>query len=1330
MTASSPPLIDSAINHVAFKLLNSDNRQIGMATVISSEVALTAAHLVEDHQEYFLEPILPPDYYNRLDTLFASVIVKDREMGFAALSFDSSVTDFPPNIMVPEEPPGPGVNWHSAYSRALDEEVVSLSGRIEGVTVVGERSLLKLVWPGSGKFDFESESDGAPVMVGPLIVGVMLKSEGKGELGLTAIPTSEMMKSPAWNVVEAAMQAPAAATEPERSIQQFRVTEKNLNLRQGPGTDAPVIDILFANHVVEKQEESADKKWFRVRTKKDGAAIEGWVAARDLDPTAWQVTTSSPQSTTPFDSIAFIKRLSGSSSNAMAHAVGMRVAQRQSEIHMEHLIGGLFQKERGPTCLEFLRVGLEQDQLAELIKAEVGTALPPPGSYHPILITDEPLSLSAHVKEALVAATALANLTGSESIRSRHLIRGALSITDCKLIQALLRRGVDPERILLVDEPDPSKQPTARRSTQAGIKSDDPEGDDLLDIKHEVEALCTVLASRDVTPPISLGLFGDWGSGKSFFMKKMEARFKQLQEIARQEDSAYCSNIVQLWFNAWHYMDTNLWASLATEIFDELAQELARQDAIAAGKDPDYERAQLVAKRADANQELAKANQEKRDADAKLRANQQQLQSIRSGETEVEMDPQAVLREGYRFAVQQPEVRQTIEAAEGKLNARVAEAARTLNIAPADSAKAQLLELQGLWGYLRAIGLAMRNTNKTRLVLMLAAFVVVSVAVIWLLPMIQSLNWVQAAWVRATGLLLALLAAIAPFVPVARRAIQILHDAIKANQEAIEKARLETEKKLQSRHQQLQQTADEAQQKLQDATATAQQLAEQLDNLRSDRKMSNFIRQRQQSSDYTKYLGVIARARNDFEQLSTLLAKENDPSAQRRRAKKRAAAAANLAAQETKTPESEEDLLPPIDRIILYIDDLDRCPEDKVVDVLQAVHLLLAFPLFVVVVGVDPRWLLHSLRQHSKAFQDQIEDGDSTEEERTHWRSTPLNYLEKIFQIPFTLRPMGEAGFGKMIETLIKPPLTDGREEEPEELPDAAPAPVPAEGAKPEAPAAGSRPVPDTTAESQSQSQSQSEPQPRVTDVSAEPPAAVIAPAADASWTTKFFGFLKRTFGNASTPADAADSASQKTVGSELAAVERAAAEQAATQEQSKQTASESSTVQQPQTANTQTVIQIEAEKIEPRPDHLLIHPWEQNFMKQLHELIPSPRATKRFINIYRLIRASVDLDDKIRLEDFTGAEGEGKYRPVLLLLGILTGYPDQATEILRELLENEHKETWWEFVDSFQGARKKAWRRLHQTERTRRWAIQRRLQRPRRLQRRPPQFPSPRLMF
>ena len=163
-------------------------------------------------------------------------------------------------------------------------------------------------------------------------------------------------------------------------------------------------------------------------------------------------------------------------------------------------------------------------------------------------------------------------------------------------------------------------------------------------------------------------------------------------------------------------MDTNLWASLATEIFNKLAQELARQDALAVSiKDPDYARAQLVSQQAKATEDVIQAEQEKREADAKVRASEQQLARVQSGDTEVSMSPQDVLRAGYRFAVQQPEVRQQVENAEQVLNQKVEEAAKTLKIDQrVESVKDELLELQGIFGYLRAIAIALSSQRLCR----------------------------------------------------------------------------------------------------------------------------------------------------------------------------------------------------------------------------------------------------------------------------------------------------------------------------------------------------------------------------------------------------------------------------------------------------------------------------------------------------------------------------------------------------------------------------------------------------------------------------------------
>jgi hypothetical protein len=110
---------------------------------------------------------------------------------------------------------------------------------------------------------------------------------------------------------------------------------------------------------------------------------------------------------------------------------------------------------------------------------------------------------------------------------------------------------------------------------------------------------------------------------------------------------------------------------------------------------------------------------------------------------------------------------------------------------------------------------------------------------------------------------------------------------------------------------------------------------------------------------------------------------------------------------------------PPLERVILYVDDLDRCPPRTVVDVLAAVNLLLSFPLFVVVVAVDPVWLERSIVQHRREL---LGDG---EHDSGHG---PLDYLDKIFQVPFALRPMGATG-DALIDALLPPPVpeADGR---------------------------------------------------------------------------------------------------------------------------------------------------------------------------------------------------------------------------------------------------------------------------------------------------------------
>ncbi|MCP5105569.1 MAG: hypothetical protein GY950_19440, partial [bacterium] len=83
--------------------------------------------------------------------------------------------------------------------------------------------------------------------------------------------------------------------------------------------------------------------------------------------------------------------------------------------------------------------------------------------------------------------------------------------------------------------------------------------------------------SKRKTPALSLGLFGNWGVGKSYFMKLLRDNIGKIieNESADDKTSPYVQRVAQIEFNAWHYLDADLWANLAIRIFDGLAKEIA-----------------------------------------------------------------------------------------------------------------------------------------------------------------------------------------------------------------------------------------------------------------------------------------------------------------------------------------------------------------------------------------------------------------------------------------------------------------------------------------------------------------------------------------------------------------------------------------------------------------------------------------------------------------------------------------------------------------------------------------------------------------------------------
>ncbi|CAM9523890.1 unnamed protein product, partial [Hapterophycus canaliculatus] len=81
--------------------------------------------------------------------------------------------------------------------------------------------------------------------------------------------------------------------------------------------------------------------------------------------------------------------------------------------------------------------------------------------------------------------------------------------------------------------------------------------------------------------------------------------------------------------------------------------------------------------------------------------------------------------------------------------------------------------------------------------------------------------------------------------------------------------------------------------------------------------------------------------------------------------------------------------------LAVVIDDLDRCPSDKIMLMLQAMHLLLEqqdAPM-AVFLAVDPRILVSAIETSLKGVPDEV----------LYSEVNGLHYLDKIIHIPFCI---------------------------------------------------------------------------------------------------------------------------------------------------------------------------------------------------------------------------------------------------------------------------------------------------------------------------------------
>jgi hypothetical protein len=570
--------------------------------------------------------------------------------------------------------------------------------------------------------------------------------------------------------------------------------------------------------------------------------------------------------------------------------------------------------------------------------------------------------------------------------------------------------------------------------------NDDPwtsDLDDKLGVTQEAYALARLAVSRSFKPPIAVGVFGDWGSGKSYFMRLVHEHAGQLtspaQELPKSSREQYLENIVQVRFNAWHYAETNLWASLIDHLFTELNAWLKERNSKGAAEGVMDALSTARTLTLQSLHALVQRRQQQKTAAERLTAAQSELEAAKaaaaaSSRTHLQV-LRAVLEGEQQENAELTERRRAFEHAAQEAGVTdVAEgAAHLVDVSRALTTTAGQLQLT-------ITSLASRFRSKLGVALfVLLVLVAPSLAVAALSLLTESLPLLA----RINDRLLQLSALMAGVIGwlglvghFARRALKRLQVARSALDEAVAQQTAEASANAKREAQRLA--------ALNVAVETAQSnFAAASDRLRTAHadftsstgadRLIKFIRSRASDGHYAKHLGLIANIRKDIEELSGAVAgpdagRSEALSRDRERFRQelsesleqhRGLLSEDEVAQLEKLQQSIHDAQTNsvgFDRVILYIDDLDRCPPEKVVDVLQAVNLLLTFPIFVVLVAVDVRWVRRSLARHY---------GTLVSEDGAAEGVTPDDYLEKIFQIPYWVRPMDEASSSEFVRARL-----------------------------------------------------------------------------------------------------------------------------------------------------------------------------------------------------------------------------------------------------------------------------------------------------------------------
>ncbi|MEM9217057.1 MAG: P-loop NTPase fold protein [Cyanobacteria bacterium P01_F01_bin.150] len=614
---------------------------------------------------------------------------------------------------------------------------------------------------------------------------------------------------------------------------------------------------------------------------------------------------------------------------------------------------------------------------------------------------------------------------------------------------------------------------TYRDALKGGsLRSESAQTEDLLNLKDEVDALADLLLMRDLEPPMTVGILGGWGGGKSYIMHLMQQSMTSVRSRSvtpeeawpeadpnHEKLSAYVGHIYQIKFDAWTFAKSNLWASLMQTIFLELNHQISLEQqlakTLAAEPDDPQSRAEVLRAESRFWSVLYKTNDGDRQWLLENTLNADQLKKYKKirqqsqiedilwrqlGETyneekgKLEQLQQELINKKNKLKQQQQIVRSKIET--DKLNTLITQLTGPISIILSSrisqpvfskikaeikaEVKKQLngqdsediLSIADVDYFSQMIQAAtikifehrhaeisfhnflMWLKRNYRLICLLIILLTITI----LLPIMaeQFLDWL----LPEMKTLFQLITFFGPLAPAIANA-QVL---LKSSQKWISETNLmikEYQEKIKEIPRQIE---EEQHHVIEQGFRQNQEILNLEDEIKALElkidaqqkripqniyaSLEDFVSDRTQNANYEQHLGLMHQVKDDLANLSQRLLPPPTNS------------------QEFKHKIKQlQDIFPrgPA-RVVVYIDDLDRCPPKRVVEVLEAVQLLVKTPLFIAVLAIDERYITRALEKHYDGILSRYGSPSGTD------------YLEKIIQLPYRVRPI----MPNAIETYLK----------------------------------------------------------------------------------------------------------------------------------------------------------------------------------------------------------------------------------------------------------------------------------------------------------------------